>query len=340
MASSTTKISDDPEKQRILLVRRRCIVLSIVGSTPPSSSSMSAVLQSGFLSIVKTWLAETLNGAVGELFEGHTNTSTYLAWYSTCILSFSGGVDFLLHLLTNITNLPVTKSVVKDSGMGKAIGSVEKHSICIGSPNETAIKERVKNIKDAWNKSVKALKVNRDCLCPHPLLALSQLLAVISFAQNVAKRESDSSEPSSPPAAKRPRVDETKKASFSTLSLLKKLKTDGETPSGTPWTAGMENVQAASDQNMKLADSSNGKQTIVSLSLDHRTGAHGCNNLGDAKTLKRVKWQDHFGGKLEAKRTTDGIDVEGDDSTAKTHSSFDSKQRDRLREKELLARVK
>ena len=41
----------------------------------------------------------------------------------------TGGVDLLLHLLTNITKLPVTKSVVKDSGMGKVIGSIEKHKI-------------------------------------------------------------------------------------------------------------------------------------------------------------------------------------------------------------------
>jgi hypothetical protein len=61
-------------------------------------------------------------------------------------------------MLTNITTLPVTKSVVKDSGMGKAIGSVEKHTICAGTPNETPIKVRVRELKDAWNKSVKALK--------------------------------------------------------------------------------------------------------------------------------------------------------------------------------------
>jgi hypothetical protein len=70
----------------------------------------------------------------------------------------TGGVDLLLHLLTNITYLPVTKSVVKDSGMGKAIGSIDKHKTYAGSANEAGIKERVKSIKDAWNKSVKALK--------------------------------------------------------------------------------------------------------------------------------------------------------------------------------------
>ena len=73
-------------------------------------------------------------------------------------LRFIGGVDLLLHLLTNIIELPVTKSVVKDSGMGKAIGSIEKHPVCSGTLNETAVRERVEKIKTAWNKSVKALK--------------------------------------------------------------------------------------------------------------------------------------------------------------------------------------
>ena len=64
----------------------------------------------------------------------------------------------LLHLLSNIKDLPVTKSIVKQSGMGKAIGSIGKHSICAGTPNETAIMDRVDGIKSAWNASVKARK--------------------------------------------------------------------------------------------------------------------------------------------------------------------------------------
>jgi hypothetical protein len=72
--------------------------------------------------------------------------------------SCTGGVDLLLQLLSNIKDLPVTKSLVKQSGMGKAIGSIEKHSICAGTPNETAIMGRVQEIKAAWNASVKARK--------------------------------------------------------------------------------------------------------------------------------------------------------------------------------------
>lgn len=52
----------------------------------------------------------------------------------------------------------MTKSTVKTSGMGKIIGTIEKHKICKGTPNEAAITSRVQEIKDAWNKSVKAHK--------------------------------------------------------------------------------------------------------------------------------------------------------------------------------------
>lgn len=47
---------------------------------------------------------------------------------------------------------------MKTSGMGKAIGALEKHKICAGTPNESAIKERSQLIRDSWNSSVKAKK--------------------------------------------------------------------------------------------------------------------------------------------------------------------------------------
>jgi len=117
-----------------------------------------------------------------------------------------GGVDFLLHLLSSIVNLPVTKTTVKDSGMGKAIGTIEKHRICKGTPNESVITSRVHDIKEAWNASVKALKaVDPD---------------TNEYSSNSNKRPNEES--SSPTAAKRMKSVETKKASaFS--SLLKKV---------------------------------------------------------------------------------------------------------------------
>jgi hypothetical protein len=77
---------------------------------------------------------------------------------SYCLL-IAGSVDMLLHLLSNVINLPVTTSAVKDSGLGIAVGDIGKHVICKGTPNEATIKERVQLVKDAWRASVKARKL-------------------------------------------------------------------------------------------------------------------------------------------------------------------------------------
>jgi hypothetical protein len=139
---------------------RRCIILAIVGSTPVESPSLKAVLDSGYLSDVKLWYDQILQGSVGKWDE--RNCSVFQAFLlltmPTWWCDYVGGVDLLLHLLSNIIDLPVTKLLVKNSGMGKAIGSIEKHPICAGTPNESAIMDRVQKIKTAWNASVKARK--------------------------------------------------------------------------------------------------------------------------------------------------------------------------------------
>jgi hypothetical protein len=113
-----------------------------------------------------------------------------------------GRIDLLLHLLSNICDLPVTKSVVKESGLGKAIGSVEKRSACKGTPNEGAIKERVQKIKDAWNASVKARKAQDS---------------------SKGKRAAESSV-QSPTSAKRIKtVNDSSKKSSAFSSLMKKV---------------------------------------------------------------------------------------------------------------------
>lgn len=61
-------------------------------------------------------------------------------------------------MLSNVSELPVTKAIVMSSGLGKAIGAIVKHRICVGTKNEAVIKERVQKVKDDWNTSVKALR--------------------------------------------------------------------------------------------------------------------------------------------------------------------------------------
>jgi len=45
---------------------RRCIILAVVASTDVESESLKAVLETGYLSLVKTWMDQILSGAVGE----------------------------------------------------------------------------------------------------------------------------------------------------------------------------------------------------------------------------------------------------------------------------------
>lgn len=62
----------------------------------------------------------------------------------------------------------------------------------------------------------------------------------------------------------------------------------------------------------------------------------------DKKKNKRVKWQDHFGGELTRSRTIEGGELQVDEEPAEGGdvSWSDRKKRDRLREKELLSKVK
>lgn len=63
------------------------------------------------------------------------------------------------------------------------------------------------------------------------------------------------------------------------------------------------------------------------------------------KSSKRVKWSDHFGGELTAAKIIDGEELSepAEASTAAADGNVswnDRKKRDRLREKELLAKAK
>lgn len=193
------------ELKKATLEQRRCILLAVVGGTPSNSPSLTRVLDKGFLVLVKTWLEDILSGSVGRFFFAYSSTIVCVIVSNLSVRLLEGGVDLLLHLLSNVADLPVTKSVVKDSGMGKLIGSIEKHSICKGTPNETAIKERVERVKSSWNASVKARKA-QDATSSQP-----------------AKRPAEIAAASPAPAKKPKTSDEPKKTSSSFSSLLKKV---------------------------------------------------------------------------------------------------------------------
>ena len=124
--------SSDPS----ILEQRRCLLLAAVGSTAekvPTNATLKKLLTEGLLVTIKAWLDDILSSKIG-------------------------GMDLLLHLLTNIIPIPVTKEMVTTSKLGKTVSSVEKHSICVGSGNEAAIKSRIQQVKERWSASVKAMK--------------------------------------------------------------------------------------------------------------------------------------------------------------------------------------
>jgi len=268
--SDTNSLSGDYNSRNAVLVSRRAIVLTLVGSTPMETTVLHTILQNGYLSVVKIWMDDILKGSIG-------------------------GIDLLLHLLTKITLLPVTKSIVKESGLGKAVGSIAKHRFCADSPNKGAIVQRVNAIKDAWHKSV---KIRKD---------RSQSSAQTSDkTSSSSKRVVENTSQHSSPTAKKIKLDDTKKSSFS--SLLKKVDP--------------ASILNTSNKSSSLVNGDASKKVAVSK-----------------KPVKRLKWKDHFGGKLEASKCIDD-DTLHDVNEDESGSWSDRKSRDRLREKELIAKAK
>lgn len=185
-------------KKKAVLEQRRCLILAIVGSTPPSKV-LEKIVDNGYLTTIKVWLDDVLGARIGN-------------------------IDLLLHLLSNIVDLPVTKTVVKSSGMGKAIGAIEKHSACKGTPNEAAIIERVANIKEAWQKSVKARKAQAPPPASNPVASGPPPSAAAQVppppAVGVAageKRDAPSGSASGSSVAKKPKPSTNPTSSFSSL---------------------------------------------------------------------------------------------------------------------------
>lgn len=225
----------------------------------------------------------------------------------------------MLHLLSNIVTLPVTKSNVKDSGMGKAIGSIEKHTMCVGTPNEASIKERVIMVKGAWQKSVKLLKEKSSDV------ETSSGLESGSMGTSSKRELETTSKLDLAPAAKKSRTDEKKKSS-SLLSLLNKVKPDSDM-SKAKATGG------ANDGKFYVLNTQALRSTPLTLRRPEDS---------DKKKQKmRVKWQDHFGGELTLSKTIEGDETKVEEPAPEGDVSWsDRKKRDRLREKELLSKVK
>ena len=165
------------------LVQRRCLLLGAIGSTAesmPNNQTLISLMNAGLLVTIKSWLADIMNGKLG-------------------------GIDLLLHLLSMITPLPVTKDMVTSSRLGKAVSAIEKDKICVGTKNEAAIKNRISEVKSRWSASVKAQK-NKST----------------NGTNNVPVKRQTNEVISSPPQAKKAKVEAPRASSLS--SLLKKVE--------------------------------------------------------------------------------------------------------------------
>ena len=212
---------DSEDKKKAVLEQRRAILLTAVSETPSDNPTVAKILEGGYLNSVKLWLDEVLNKTVGKWNWSIVGLSVS-SWYASLTRNLLrpkllGGIDFLLHLLSSIVHLPVTKATVKTSGMGRIIGTIEKHSICKDTPNEAAIGERVQQIKEAWNASVKAQKAKE---------AAAASLSTSSSSNKRAPEEVTSS----PSSVKRVKTEDMKGSSFS--SLLKKVSASAKVPNG------------------------------------------------------------------------------------------------------------
>jgi len=156
----------------------------------------------------------------------------------------TGGVDMLLHLLKNIAELPVTTSMVKQSGLGKLVGSIEKHRICSG-PNAVNIQERVELVKSSWKASVKARKIAEGTSQPALKIAVD------------SKRSVPETVSTASPSAKRAKVSESPAKSSSLSSLLTKMSAS----SGSKSKQGQTNGVKIDDARTKWKSNNSGKET-------------------------------------------------------------------------------
>ena len=270
----------------------------------------------------------------------------------------------LLHLLVNITNLPVTKAAIKDSGMGITIGAIGKHAICKDTPNEHAIKEKINQLKDSWNSSVKAKKAFEAGKEPVKV----KVLKALSPPFDSSKREAPGSVSTNSPV-KRLKMDvsmdqkmdaEPKKATLFN-ALIKTVKSGS--PSGVgassklyskpnesavalnpsrpvSFTSKEDNSKAIASKRDQIKQGRFFFLLLSNLFLPYLSRFSIFKDIKFKKSSLRVKWADHFGGQLSMVHEVEGEVIEKSLVQETAVSWSDRKRRDRLREKELLTKAK
>ncbi|KAL7548327.1 hypothetical protein ACHAWF_011613, partial [Thalassiosira exigua] len=287
-----------------IIEQRRCLVLAAIGASAEKmrgNPTLKKLLNAGLLVTIKAWLDDILAGKIG-------------------------GMDLLLHLLSNIIPLPVTKEMVTSSRLGKLVSSVEKHKICVGSANEAAIMSRIKKVKEHWSASVKALKNGTN--------NMSSKRSIDDHASSSAKK--------------------AKHEGSSLSNLLKKVENTNSTIKKSTMSAAEAARQKAQERDAKLKERlatkvnkpeepkvSVGKwhSTRVSrVTLDQSSCCYaGCPAARPKKDERRIHWADSSGQSL-ALSQGEQMEAVKKAEPEKTRQSrwSDHKKKDIQHEKEML----
>jgi len=331
----------DLEAKAAMLAQRRTVLLSVIGSTPASNAAVTSVLNDGFLETIKAWLDDVLNSVVG-------------------------GVDLLLHLLDSVALLPVTKDMITTSGAGKAITAIKSHSICKGTPNEDAIKERCAKVKEEWSASVRARKQQKPVNSP-PKPAMTSAKRPFQGGSPPAMaslpKKAKLASSTSPATTK-------KKTSLSLSSMLKKVgdkpgtvsnkNTDvSKQPMSAAEAARQKTKERDEEIQKKLKDAQaiakeeapvvieEKKETDDKVESEYTAAAPSASALNSnskSKQVKSVSWADQSGQALEQSHEFSGEQNPSEKAEKKPERTLASwserRKRDRMREKELLAEHK
>jgi len=242
--ADSNKVPDSDLKKNRILVYRRCVLLTVLGSTP--ESLVVNLIAKGYLNFVKSWLDDILSDSVG-------------------------GNDLLLHLLSNIVNLPVTSDAIASSKIGKAVVGIKKHKICTSSAHEIEVKDLVNEVRDEWKSRVDRIRKTK---------------------------KEDSKVVESTETAKRSREAERSSLKYS-IPVSKKIK-----PS-TVTKASSSHVMKASDllqKNEKIS------KDLAAVSSNTRNEFSGTTSL--KKSGKQITWADKSDVPLPLHVYSDGMSTE------------------------------
>ena len=127
-------VEDDNHKKKVL-IRRRAVLLAVCAATATSGDSvpLKKIVESGLLTNIKSWI---------DSLEASTRLSEYLS-----------------HILRSLIYLPVTKSTITKSKVGRAVVALANEGGIVFSIPDAKIRKDLQNyigrVKTEWSATVK-----------------------------------------------------------------------------------------------------------------------------------------------------------------------------------------